>query len=68
MQQIQTKDFATERLWDEKEAAVFLRYTKRGLEELRKAGRVPHLIIGRCIRYRPESLRAFLAKLERGGN
>jgi len=67
MQQIQTKDSIVERLLDEKEAAEACHFSKRGMEELRKAGRIPHLVLGRSIRYRPESLRAYLARLEKGG-
>jgi Helix-turn-helix domain len=57
-----------ERLLDEKEAAEVCHFSKRGMEELRKAGRVPHIKLGRSIRYNVASLRAFLAKLEKGGN
>jgi excisionase family DNA binding protein len=67
-QQIYPSGSTLERLLDEKEAAEICRFSKRGLEELRKAGRIPHIKLGRSIRYNAASLRAFLARLERGGN
>jgi hypothetical protein len=63
----QTNTSTPDRLWDEKEAATFCGFTKRGMEQLRKAKSVPHIVLGRSIRYRPESLRAYLARMERGG-
>jgi excisionase family DNA binding protein len=66
-QNTQTSASALERLLDEKEAAEVCHFSKRGMEELRKAGRIPHIKLGRSIRYNAASLRAFLARMERGG-
>jgi len=66
-EQKQTNGNTLEPLLDEQQAADICRFSKRGLEELRKAGRIPHIKLGRSIRYNAASLRAFLAKLETGG-
>jgi excisionase family DNA binding protein len=66
-QQAQSNANTLERLLDEKEAAEICHFSKRGLEELRKAGRIPHIKLGRSIRYNAASLRAYLARMERGG-
>jgi hypothetical protein len=55
------------RLLREREAADFLGFSLRGLIDLRNAGKVPFIRLGRSIRYRPESIRALLEKLEIGG-
>jgi excisionase family DNA binding protein len=68
IQQTTASGNTLERLLDEREAAEICHFSKRGLEELRKAGRIPHIKLGRSIRYNATSLRAFLAKLEQGGS
>jgi excisionase family DNA binding protein len=39
----------------------------RTIIDWRNAGKIPFIRIGRSIRYRPESIRALLEKLESGG-
>ena len=39
----------------------------RSVIDWRNSGKLPFLRIGRSIRYRPESIRALLEKLEMGG-
>ncbi len=55
-----------ERLWTEAEAAEFLGFSFRGTIDLRNAGKLPFLRLGRSIRYRPASLRAYVERLEIG--
>jgi len=55
-------------LLTEREAAAFLHVTPRGLINWRNSGRVPHLRLGRAVRYRRESLISMLERLEKGGN
>ena len=40
----------------------------RTIVDWRNSGKLKFIRIGRSIRYRPESIRALLEKLERGGN
>jgi hypothetical protein len=66
--QTDTNTNTIERLLTEKEAAEVCRFTQRGMIDLRNAGKVPYLRLGRSIRYNAASLRAYLAKLEKGGS
>jgi ribonuclease D len=65
--QTQTHTSTLERLLTEKEAAEVCRFTPRGMIDLRNAGKVPYIRLGRSIRYNAASLRAYLARLEKGG-
>jgi excisionase family DNA binding protein len=42
------------------EAQKLLRLSRRTLIELRKAGRLAYVKVGKAVRYRPEDLRAFI--------
>ena len=48
-------------------AAAQMSISTRKLWNMTKAGEVPHVRIGRRVMYRPEALRAWLAKLEQTG-
>jgi hypothetical protein len=48
-------------------AAGLMSISPRKLWSLTKSGEVPHVRIGRRVMYRPESLRAWLAKQEQWG-
>jgi excisionase family DNA binding protein len=54
-------------LLTEKEVAEKLHASVRCVIDWRNAGKIPFIRIGRSIRYRPESIRALLEKLEKGG-
>lgn len=56
-----------EQLLNERETTSLCRVSVRGLIDWRNKGLVPYLRLGRSIRYRPESIRALLEKLEIGG-
>jgi excisionase family DNA binding protein len=45
-----------------KEAAVFLAISPRKLWELTNCGEIPHLRIGRAVRYVPEDLETWVEK------
>lgn len=45
----------------EQEAAEALRVCTRTLRQARKDGRLTFVLIGRCVRYTPEDLEAFVA-------
>lgn len=47
-------------LLTELEVASLLRVSARSLRALRSAGSVPHLVIGRRVRYRPEDIEGYL--------
>ncbi len=47
-------------LLTEEEAAQCLRVCPRTLRKERQAGRLPYVLIGRCVRYSPEDLESFI--------
>jgi len=49
------------------EAAALLNISTRTLWTLRKAGRIPYVRIGRCVRYAPDDLESWIVKHKRGG-
>ena len=49
------------------QAAEAMAISLRSLWSLTKAGEIPHLRLGRSVRYRVESLRDYLAAQEKGG-
>lgn len=55
------------RLLTDKEVAEKLHASVRSVIDWRNSGKLPFIRIGRSIRYRPESIRALLDKLEIGG-
>ncbi|MEX2169673.1 MAG: helix-turn-helix domain-containing protein [Pirellulales bacterium] len=50
-----------------RDTAKALSISTRTLWSLTAAGQIPHLKVGRLVRYRPESVRAWLADRERTG-
>ena len=48
-------------LLTEREAAEALRVCARTLRQARKDGRLTYVLIGRCVRYTPADLEAFVA-------
>jgi excisionase family DNA binding protein len=54
-------------LVDVHEAARLLRISTRTLWSMTARGDVPHVRLGRSVRYRPASLEAFLASQEKRG-
>lgn len=49
-----------DRLLTEPEAASLLRVSLRLLRTYRSVGSLPHVRIGRCVRYRPEDIASYL--------
>jgi excisionase family DNA binding protein len=54
-------------LLTDKSVAEKINVSMRTVIDWRNAGKIPFIRIGRSIRYRPESIRALLEKLEIGG-
>jgi len=52
------------RLLTDREVAAQFHASVRSIIDWRNAGKLPFIRIGRSIRYRPESIRALLEKLE----
>lgn len=50
------------RLLTEDEAAQELRVCTRTLRKERQAGRLPYVLIGRCVRYSPQDLETYIEK------
>lgn len=57
----------TDRLWDETEAAAFLHVERGWLAAQRRAGHVPHKMLGKYPRYDEADLRAWVESLTEGG-
>jgi len=54
-------------LWTDRDVASRLQASVRTIIDWRNAGKLPFIRIGRSIRYRPESVTAALARMEKGG-
>lgn len=54
-------------LWTAQQAAPALAISKRKLWQMTKDGTVPHVKIGRSVRYPADELRAWLAAQLKGG-
>ena len=50
-----------------REAAAALSISERKLWSLTASGEIPRVRLGRCVRYRVESLREYLEAQEKGG-
>jgi len=50
-----------------KQAAAMLGISPRTLWQLTNSSRIPHIRLGRRILYRPDALRAWLERSEKGG-
>jgi excisionase family DNA binding protein len=55
------------KLLTDRKVAEKLSVSTRTVIDWRNSGKIPFIRIGRSIRYRPESIRALLEKLEIGG-
>jgi excisionase family DNA binding protein len=55
-------------LLTDRKVAEKLSVSTRTVIDWRNSGKIPFIRIGRSIRYRPESIRALLEKLEIGGS
>ncbi len=66
MQDLSTKDSVT-RLLRDRDVAQLCNASLRTVIDWRNQGKLPFIRIGRSIRYRPESLAAALARMEKGG-
>jgi excisionase family DNA binding protein len=55
---------ATDRLLNSAEAAILLNVSKRLVEELARRGELPHVRIGRFIRFRRETLNRWIEERE----
>ena len=66
MQTESSKDRTT-RLLRDRDVAEMFNASVRSVIDWRNCGKIPFIRIGRSIRYRPESIRALLEKLETGG-
>jgi excisionase family DNA binding protein len=53
-----------EKLWTVEEVATFLRCTVRHVHNLLRSG-LPHLYLGRLLRFDPQEVRAYLLKNRR---
>jgi len=56
------------RLLRDRDVAELCNASVRTVIDWRNAGKLPFIRIGRSIRYRPESVTAALARMEKGGN
>ena len=66
MQNDSSKDRKT-RLLRDRDVADMFNSSLRTIIDWRNSGKIPFIRLGRSIRYRPESIRALLEKLEIGG-
>ena len=61
-------DLTPQLLLTPRQAAAALSISERNLWGLTKSGAIPSIKLGRLVRYRPESLRAWLAEQEGTGS
>jgi excisionase family DNA binding protein len=66
--QLQTDTPIGSQLLTDTEVAKRFNVSLRTVIDWRNQGKLPYLRIGRSIRYRPESIRALVEKLEIGGS
>ena len=66
MQLLESKERIV-RLLRDRDVAVLCNASVRTVIDWRNAGKLPFIRIGRSIRYRPESIAAALARMEKGG-
>lgn len=55
---------STPALLTEEEAAAAFRVCARTLRKERQAGRLSYILIGRCVRYDPSDLQAYIERLK----
>jgi excisionase family DNA binding protein len=60
-------DSSAKLLLTPQQAAEALAISPRKLWGMTASGEIPHVRLGRCVRYRPESLVAYLASREKRG-
>jgi excisionase family DNA binding protein len=56
----------TDRLLKAEDVADLLSVSRRWVEDATRRGEIPHVRLGRSIRYRPETVRAWIAEREDG--
>lgn len=54
-------------LWDAPQTSEALGVSRRKLWTMTANGEIPSVKLGRLVRYRPEAVEAYLARLERAG-